>query len=151
MKTHDESVATALAELERTLLTPLIPGEVETWAQAAWRAFAVAAPLLQQRIRCVHAEEISQILDDDPELSAQVQRLRETGNQILAAMENLGLKLSRLARITPALEPNEAPAAEIAKRLSQQGIELVVSIRRQDEEIRTWQSESVLRDRGPVD
>lgn len=152
MSTNDnDAFREVLDELERVLLSPLVSGELTTWTETALRAFHAAAPLLRERVEVNHPEELEEIMEDDPELASQVEKMRQADLEILASIERLDKVLSKLFTVAPQVEPNEAPAADVLLRVSEQGIALVVAIRRQEEAMKVWRQEALLRDRGIAD
>jgi hypothetical protein len=149
--TQTEQLQDVLSIMERTLLAPVISGELETWAEAARDAVCEGAPVIRECVELLHRSEIKAIRKEDPELSVQATRLAEADVQILHDMDRLCAELTELAKVAPKVEPNEAPAADIADRISKKGIDLIISVRRQEEAIKAWQHEAMARDRGPVD
>ena len=152
MATHDtEQYREVLDEFERVLLTPLVSGELPAWTENALRAFQAASPVLRERIEADHPRELKQIFQEDPELATEVEKMKRADHEIVAALDRIGQALERLCRVVPEVEPNEAPAADVLMRLSDQGIALVIAFRRQEEAIKLWHNEALLRDRGAAD
>lgn len=149
--TQTEQLQDVLGIMERTLLAPVISGELETWAEAARDAVCEAAPVIRECVETLHRSEVKAIRQEDPELSVQATRLAEADAQILLDTERLCAELKELAKVAPQVEPNEGPAAGIAERIGKKGIDLVIAIRRQEEALKAWQHEAMARDRGPVD
>lgn len=139
-----------LKRLERSLLTPLISGELETWAQSAHEAFVVAEAVIRGTV-ARHAGEIDQIQADDPDLGTEVEKLRAADAEILKATDRLRDRFDLLIGVAPKIEPAEAPGSALAEKLSEEGIELILEVRRQEEALKTWQYESIARDRGEGD
>jgi hypothetical protein len=144
----DDQFREVLDELERVLLAPLVSGELASWTETALRAFHAAAPLLRDRVESVHPRELQEIFREDPELATEVDKMKQADLEILAGIDRLEQVLSKFFEVAPNVEPNEAPAADVLARVSEQGIDLIVSIRRQEEAMRVWHQESLLRDRG---
>ncbi|MBX3413973.1 MAG: hypothetical protein KF708_14880 [Pirellulales bacterium] len=148
---HTDQYREVLDEFERVLLTPLVSGELPGWVENALRAYQAAAPPLRERVEVEHSRELGQIFQEDPELATEVEKMRHTDHELLAALERIGQALGRLCQVAPRVEPNEAPAAEVLGRISEQGIALVIAFRRQEEALRLWHNEALLRDRGAAD
>lgn len=140
-----------LDELERVLLAPLVAGELPAWTETALRAFHAAAPLLRDRVESDHPLELKEIFQEDPELATEVDKMKQADLEILASLDRLEKHLRKLFQVVPQVEPNEAPAADVLARVSEQGVALIVAIRRQEEAIKVWHQESLMRDRGTGD
>jgi len=152
MATHDtDQYREVLDEFERVLLTPLVSGELPSWTENAWRAFHALSPVLRERIAEDHPRELRQIFQEDPELATEVEKMQHADREIVAALDRLGQALERLCRVVPEVEPNEAPAADVLTRISDQGVALVIAFRRQEEALKLWHNEALLRDRGAAD
>lgn len=152
MATHDTPpYRDVLDEFERVLLTPLVSGELPSWTENAWRALQALSPVLRARIEADHPRELQQIFQEDPELATEVEKMKHADHEIVAVLDRLGQALERLCRVVPEVEPNEAPAADVLMRISEQGIALVIEVRRQEEALKLWHNEALLRDRGAAD
>src|SRR4029077_20900031 len=62
--------------LETCLETPRVSGELERWIAEAQRNVALIGTLLPKQIERQHAARLRQIAVEDPELNAEVERLK---------------------------------------------------------------------------
>lgn len=146
-----DGLSSQLADLERCLLTPVVSGELATWCETVRRSFHQAKPAIRKLLNEAHPQELEQILQEDPELSHEIEKLWASASELNARLDMLGGDLEMLPDVAEVNEPNERPIQSVAERISKSGIELVIAIRRQEEAVKTWRHEALARDRGPVD
>jgi hypothetical protein len=153
MKTRPEETALTegLAQLERALLTPVIPGELEQWAAAAQgAATALAQPLVQYVENILH-EQYAQIAKTDPEMLPRVEQLIATDKSLLEDFQKFQGKAARLVDRAPAAKKDENKVAALLTEIENDGTALILGIRKQQAAASTWLGEALYRDRGPVD
>lgn len=138
----------ALSSLERVLVTPLVPGEFVAWISSVQDATLLVGPLLTVRLQQEHAQILVEILQQDAELSQRVEHMRDGSVAIQSGFGKFEQKVSKLGEIANEVGSREDKFDSYMQQLIQDGIELVVMIRKQEAAIDTWHRESLLRDRG---
>ncbi len=151
MADSNPQLTTALESLEKRLETPIVPGELSSWVDQAVSALDEVSQLLKRHITENHPKQLNEILVQDKGLAARVEQLQEAD---VALVEQL-VEVRRIADVLRAnserLEPDEAPAEDLNQALVDQGLQLIIEIRKQESAISTWYLEAFHRDRGVVD
>ncbi len=148
---RDTPLTEALAQLETTLERPVIPGELEAWAGEVRRAGEACAALLREQIQQRHAEQFSQITEDDHALVRRVEQIRTEDETIRKELDDFLTEAGQLVVEAPTAEPDEAVETERIEAVRDKGLGLVIRIRKQELAIQTWLVESEWRDRGVQD
>lgn len=141
----------ALEQVEVSLQSPVVPGEMVGWAQAVRNAFQELHSPLNEQFNRVHHQTIRQIEIEDPELSARAMNLRNTDEKNMQQFEKLLQRVSNLPERVNRAEPDEASMESELREIIDDGLQFVLAIRGQETAIDTWMNESVTRDRGSVD
>lgn len=151
MADSNPQLTTTLESLEKRLETPIVPGELSSWVDQAVSALDEVSQLLKRHITENHPKQLNEILVQDKGLAARVEQLQEAD---VALVEQL-VEVRRIADVLRAnserLEPDEAPAEDLNQALVDQGLQLIIEIRKQESAISTWYLEAFHRDRGVVD
>jgi sulfite reductase alpha subunit-like flavoprotein len=151
MADSNPQLTAALESLEKRLETPIVPGELSSWVDQAVSALDEVSQLLKRHITENHPKQLNEILVQDKGLAARVEQLQEAD---IALVEQL-VEVRRIADVLRAnserLEPDEAPAEDLNQALVDQGLQLIIEIRKQESAISTWYLEAFHRDRGVVD
>jgi hypothetical protein len=150
-ETRDDPLLTSLTALEAALLTPVVAGELENWVAAVQRAAHEMAPVLYRQLDSVHCEQFSVIARDGDHLLKRVEDLREEDTRI---RENVEPFLSRIGSLDGRAErvgSDEARVRDHLQELIDQGVALIVQIRKQETSLQTWLSEALNRDTGVGD
>lgn len=148
---NDHGFDLLLNAMERSLMSPLVSGELELWATTACRACEAALGAITHRATVEYPQEIRAIMQDDPELATRAGQLLEEATGLGKNAQRFLLEMQRVCAFGDKTEPDEAPVAAVAKALTTRGIDVALAARRLDEAIITWQHESLNRDRGNVD
>ena len=135
---------------ETALETPLVPGELETWLETVERAYRQSESELRERLTDEHRRQLKQVQEQDAELSARVQELRETDQELLDRLERLGRHL-RALRERGDGDGETQCVDRSAERLADEGLKFVIDVRKQEAAINTWFLEAFQRDRGVAD
>jgi hypothetical protein len=150
-ESSEPSLESKLSRFETQLETPVVPGELTTWLQAAEQTFSQMVPDLRTRIEGRHRELIDEIAEQDQGLLTRVEQLRVADQEILAEAKRQFKMLSPMAEHSETLEPDEGHAARAVERIVDEGLKLVIRIRKQEAAISTWLMEAFDRDRGVAD
>ena len=140
-----------LEGLESALEAPVVPGEMESWIRTVQEAWEPVADRLHIEMEVHHPEQLDEIAKQDDEMLPQVEKLREEDRLIMEQFEEVGQWLTQLVERAPKLEPHEQRADQAVQQLVDNGIDLVVRIRKQESALKTWFVEAFNRDRGIAD
>src|SRR4051812_12519476 len=141
----------ALAALETALLTPVVSGELESWVRTAEAATNKLSEKLPTFLKTVLHPQYAEIAKSDTELLTRVQQLIEEDQNLILEQEAFRNRMSDFAKRASQIKKDEAQVASERTKLEQDGIALILRIKRQRAAADTWLSEAAYRDRGPVD
>ena len=134
--------------LETCLETPRVSGELERWIADVQRNVASIGTLLPKQIERQHAARLRQISVENPELNAEVGRVKSGDDDTREQFDKLRNWTDRLAAKATKIEPDESRLEEELVALTAFGIAFVIHVRKQEIAIATWQQEAVYRDTG---
>lgn len=138
----------ALQLLETCLETPRVSGELERWIADVQRNVALIGTLLPKQIERQHAARLRQIAADDPNLNAEVERLKSGDDETREQFDKLREWTNRLATKATKVEPDESRLEEELVALTALGLAFVIHSRKQEVAIDAWQQEALYRDTG---
>jgi hypothetical protein len=141
----------ALASLETALLTPVVSGELESWAKTVEEAAAALAKQLPEFYKSVLHPQYAQIAKTDAELLTRVEQLIAEDQNVLLEQDAFQSRTKDFANKASQIKKDEGQIAADRAKLEQEGIDLVLRIKRQRAAADTWLGEANYRDRGPVD
>jgi hypothetical protein len=141
----------ALAKLETALLTPVVSGELESWARAVQEATETLAQRLPSYLKSVLHPEYAEIARSDPELLSRVEQLIAEDQNVVLEQDAFRSRVNEFARRAAQIKKDEAQVTGERTKLEQEGLALVLRIKRQRTAADTWLAEAHYRDRGPVD
>ncbi len=85
----NNTLDTSLARLEECLETPIVPGELPTWAGQTSQALAETGEHMRRHIQTEHEEVFAQIATEDAELLRRVELLQQEDDELLAMHQKL--------------------------------------------------------------
>jgi hypothetical protein len=138
----------ALQLLETCLETPRVSGELERWIADVQRNVASIGTLLPKQIERQHAARLRQISVENPELNAEVGRVKSGDDDTREQFDKLRNWTDRLAAKATKVEPDESRLEEELVALTAFGLAFVIHVRKQEIAIATWQQEALYRDTG---
>jgi len=141
----------ALAALETALLTPVVSGELESWVRTAEAGSNKLSEKLPTFLKTVLHPQYAEIAKSDAELLTRVQQLIEEDQNLILEQEAFRNRMSDFAKRASQIKKDEAQVANERTKLEQDGIALILRIKRQRAAADTWLTEAAYRDRGPVD
>lgn len=147
----DSALKSALAKLETALLTPVVSGELESWARNVQEAATALAESLPAFLTSVLHPQYAEIAKDDAELLPRVQQLISEDQNVLLEQDDFRQRVARFLSLTTQFKKDESRLAADRTSLEQEGIDLTLRIKRQRAAADTWLAEAAYRDRGPVD
>jgi hypothetical protein len=142
---------TALQLFETCLETPLVPGELGSWAEQLTSACCCAKEQWIQASQVEHPDQFKQIGKEDPEMSTRVQNMQEEDMAIACQFDAVCQDVANFHDRSPTMEGDEARFKPAMQDLVEAGLKLVIRIRTQEQAIRTWFLEAFDRDRGNAD
>lgn len=134
--------------LETCLETPRVSGELERWIAEVQKNVASIGRLLPKQIERQHAVRLRQIAVEDPELNAEVERLKSGDGDTREQFDKLRESTNRLAAKSTKIEPDESRLEEDLVALTALGLAFVIHARKQELAIDTWQHEAIYRETG---
>ena len=141
----------ALNKLETALLTPVIAGELEGWARTAQESTALLAEKLPTFLKSVLHPQYAEIAKSDAELLPRVQQLVAEDEKVALQQDAFHTQLNEFIKLATQAKKDEARVSTARLKLEQEGLNLVLQIKRQRAAASTWLAEATYRDRGPVD
>ncbi len=141
----------ALAKLETALLSPAVSGELESWVRNVQEMSRDLAARLPAYLKSVLHPQYAQIAKDDAELLSRVEQLIAEDQNVLVEQEDFRRRVSDFAKQASQIKKDEAQIANERAKLEQEGIDLVLRIKRQRAAADTWLGEANYRDRGTGD
>jgi mevalonate kinase len=140
-----------MTKLESALLAPVVSGEMESWVLAVQQAAATFAMDLTTHLRTVLHAQYEQIANTDSELSACVEKMIQTDNELLEELACFHEKLHDLQQAASHVDWQEGKLAGQRHNIEQTGIGIILRIKKQQSAATTWLAEAVYRDRGVGD
>ncbi len=141
----------ALSKLETALLTPVVAGELESWARTAQDAATLLAERLPAFLKSVLHPQCAEIAKSDSELLTRVEQLVAEDQKVALEQDAFRTHLNDFAKLASQIKKDEARATAERTKLEQEGIEMILRIKRQRAAASTWLAEANYRDQGPVD
>jgi hypothetical protein len=140
-----------LTRLEGALLAPVVSGELESWAGTAQEATKGLSERLPSYLNTVLHPQYAEIAKSDSELLTRVQQLIAEDQNLILEQAKFDKRVNDFARRASQIKKDEAQTAAERTKVEQEGIALVLRIKRQRAAADTWLAEANYRDRGPVD
>jgi hypothetical protein len=149
--TADAALKAALDTFERSLISPIISGDMVGWFEEVEESWREAASQIHFQTKHLHPRRYEEIAQQDSELLPRIDLLKAEDGAIEAEREKFNQGVSRLAEHIPKLEPDEEKAQKYTNTLSDEGVAFIARIRKQAVAVQTWYIEAFNRDRGAVD
>jgi hypothetical protein len=141
----------AMTRLETALLSPVVSGELESWASTAREATGALAQRLPEFLQSVLHPDYAEIARSDPELLTKVEKLITEDQNVALELDSFSKHMNEFVGRAAHVKKDEAQATADRTRLEQEGLSLILRIKRQRAAADTWLAEANYRDRGPVD
>ena len=152
--THDAAeheLTEALTRLETALLTPVVSGELGSWAETCRAADDAVAEHFTRYLEEVLHRQYAEIARSDEELLQRVQQMKAEDQSLAADLAAYQKRLTAFAEAAALIKKHESKVDEERTALEKDGIDLIVRIRKQRAAADLWLTEAVYRDRGAVD
>jgi hypothetical protein len=148
---HESDLKEALTALEVSVLTPIVPGELPTWAEQVQATWTEASAQIHHHVKQLHPRQYEEIAEQDPELLPRIELLKVEDQAIALECEEFNKLIGRVTRYTPEVEPDEGKASRDIQSLVDGATQFISRVRKQSIGVQTWFSEAFARDRGAVD
>ena len=142
---------TALQMFETCLETPLVPGELASWAEQLHTACCQAKEQWVQASQVDHPSQFKQIQRQDAEMASCVQSMQEEDMAIACQFDAVCQDVANFLERAPVMEEDEGRFKPVMVELVETGLKLVIRIRTQEQALITWFLEAFDRDRGTGD
>lgn len=140
-----------LAQLERSVEAPVVPGELERWLRGTVEAFQAVRAAFREQIDGVHKEYLESISTEDSGLLSRVEKMEKQDEQIGKELDSLASESEALLKSHESRQADETALADVVGEFAERTIALVIRIRKQDAALETWYQEALERDRGIAD
>jgi hypothetical protein len=147
----DSALVDVLARLETALLSPPVAGELQSWSGESCAAMDALAEQLPQFLEQVLHRQYLEIAGSDPELLPKIEQMIAEDRRLVEDLGGLRRRLAAFAQSAALIKKNEVKVAEERQRLEEDGIALIIRIKKQRAAADTWLAEALYRDRGSVD
>ncbi len=142
----------SLTALESSLATPVVSGELTEWVTNALRDCEQVKANLQSDWRRIHADLFKNILRENADLSAQVEKLRAVDDKISQVdCDEVISSLNQLLVRAQSAGQDEAKLAGVMEDVVKRAMKFVIAARGQETAIAAWLSEAFNRDLGSGD
>lgn len=148
---HEQALPAALEAFERSLETPIIPGELPTWTENARQTCSEAVATLKEHVPTWHKRVMEDIKRQDPELLNRVEQLRGEDADLLHQARGVRAAAEKLAADAKALASHEPTVKHDVESLIDAGLEWIIQARKQEAALTAWYQEAFNRDRGIAD
>jgi seryl-tRNA synthetase len=146
-----EPLTDQLRRLETALDTPPVPGELRTWATTLRQTFEETTRDILRQIDTVHRDQFQEIEQQNSELLARVEQLRDEDRKNQDWCRSLAVQFAELEANAVRAGADEKQVIEQQQKLLDEGLRFVINVRRQETAIRTWTEEAFDRDTGQGD
>lgn len=141
----------ALTQLETALLTPVVSGELESWTRSAQEASEKLSAKMPGYLKNVLHAQYAEIARSDPELLPRVEQLIAEDQNLVLDQDAFRTRFGEFVKRASQIKKDEAQVSAERLKLEQDGLALILRIKRQRTAADTWLAEANYRDRGPVD
>jgi hypothetical protein len=150
-KAREQEFRDALEQFETCAGAPVIEGEMVKWLECVEEAMTRLKPRLEQQLGEVHRAELAQMRREDQEMFRHVEELQAEDQRIAENFRTLQDRLPILRQLADRVDRDEKRADKAVEEFSDNALQLVVQIRKQETAYQTWLMEAFTRDRGVVD
>jgi hypothetical protein len=143
--------AEALQRLEDHLELPYVSGDLQAWSESLRELLSEADEHVRDDVASEHGRAYETITKNHSNLRQQVEKLRSADPEILAALESVG---QQVERFTSAIDETVLAGQQFQEKREQlvnDGLALVLRVRRHRAAIDTWLGEALQRDNGVGD
>lgn len=143
-----DELSTALVQLESSLESPVVPGELRSWSSAVNKTLNATREPLWRELNHTHPEHYAKISRDDPDLLRRVEQMKEEDANIREAYGAYASKIGQFHQQAEQVGAHESKLDSALSEVVDAGLQLVIRIRKQRQAISTWLQEAYHRDTG---
>jgi hypothetical protein len=140
-----------LAEVESCLESVVVPGELLAWANELLQACEAEGSALRREISKAHAENLAKLSAANSDQSQHAAQLEAEDAEILRRFDEFESKVRRLQERAALAGAREDNLEEGIRSIVEDGLALVIRVRKQERALSTWLSEAFQRDTGVGD
>jgi len=140
-----------LGEVEACLETVVVPGDLPSWVDALSQACEVEGVALRNEITTNHANHLVQLLAADMDQAQHAAQLQVEDAEILRLYDVFEGRVRRLGDRADLAGTREDKFNEGIRSIVDEGLGLVIRVRKQERALSTWLSEAFQRDTGVGD
>jgi hypothetical protein len=149
-KTRD-ATAESLVQLEEHLELPYISGDLRDWSDKLCQILADTSQRIRAAVASQHSKAYDAIIKSQSNLRQQVDKLRSEDPGIVDALDSFAESTNRFASSIDETLLAGQQFQPKREQLIQEGLNLVLRIRRHRAAIDTWMGEALQRDNGVGD
>mgnify|MGYP006908201876 CR=1 FL=1 len=151
----DEELVEFLAELEKQLETPVVPGEMYDWVERGEKDLNQLSETYAAHVKSSHESQYEAIIEQDSEQITRMEKFREEDASLLEEIDRLGEAFAKLKKLVNAAEEapqrDEGELEDLLPKVTGEALVLIIRIRMHENAIDTWYVEAFQRDRGVAD
>ncbi|MCA9188267.1 MAG: hypothetical protein R3E01_32850 [Pirellulaceae bacterium] len=140
-----------LRDLETSLESPVVPGELASWAANVRQAAEDVGESLESSVQSAHQRLYQEITAEDDDMTVRVEQLEAEDCGLITDYAGFAQNAAGLCHATDSGKLNELELEKAQEALVDKGIAFVIRARTQEAAIATWYGEAFFRDRGVVD
>jgi hypothetical protein len=149
--TKHDAAAETVQHVEDHLELPYISGDLRAWAESLEELLCRAADATRHLIENEHPQLFKSIVKNHSNLRGEVEKLEQEGSRLPAAFDDLIQQTQRFAGGIDETALAGQQFQPMRERLVNEGLSLVLRVRRHRAAIDTWLSEAMQRDNGVGD
>lgn len=150
--THElDALRGSLERLEQILELPYISGELKSWTDESLRALEQVESALQTAIESDHPSAFKTMVKNHRNLQQQVEKLAQEDAQLLPAVQSLRGHAQHFASSIDEMSQSGQQFQARREQLVNDGLALILRVRKQQSAIDTWLGEALQRDNGVGD
>jgi hypothetical protein len=140
-----------LTQFEKAVLSPVVPGELAEWTNAALERTEELQAALAENAISVHHELYETIAEADPEMLSKVEQLQAEDDAILASAGEVLEMAKTMRTVAGSIVPDEERARKLLEGFLAAAAALIIRVKKQELGTEVWLRESQTRDRGVKD
>lgn len=147
----DPSLQTTMGELETALLTPIVSGELLSWVETVQEAAATFGTDWMRCVRTTLHPMYKEIAKSDNDLLTKVEQMRQAEEKLFEDLAQFQERLASMKHLAEIAGLEEGRIEERRQTIENEGMDLILRIKRQQAATATWLAEAQYRDRGVGD
>lgn len=137
--------------MEAALLTPLVSGELLSWVETVLSAAATFGTDWTRYVRTTLHPMYKEIAKTDNDLLTKVEQMTRTDHELFEHVAAFQEHLAGMMHLAEVAGLEEVRVEERRQSIENEGMELILRIKKQQAASGTWLAEAQYRDRGVGD